>query len=78
MDFVSVSSGPEIGTSCIDWAELNMFYLKTKIESCLQNVVFWKTNRTVFLGKDRMMDNVQKNNIYSNSSDSSEIQNYPQ
>jgi hypothetical protein len=31
-------------------------------ESSLQNVAFWKINRTVFLDKGRMMDNVQKHN----------------
>jgi hypothetical protein len=37
-------------------------YLKTETESSLRNVVFWKINRTVFLQKDRAMDNVQKQN----------------
>jgi hypothetical protein len=31
---------PEIGTSCIDWAQLSRFYLKTETESSLRNVVF--------------------------------------
>jgi hypothetical protein len=43
------------------------FYLKTETESSLQNVVFWKINRTVSLDKDRTMDNVQKHNICNKS-----------
>jgi hypothetical protein len=35
------------------------------LRSGLRNVVFCKTNRTVFLDKDRTMDNVQKHNIYT-------------
>jgi hypothetical protein len=54
---------PEIRTSSIDWAQLNRFHLKTETESSLRNVVFWKINRMVFLGKDRTMGNVQKHNI---------------
>jgi hypothetical protein len=38
----------EIGTSSVDWTQLNRFYLKTETESSLRNVVFWKINRTVF------------------------------
>jgi hypothetical protein len=57
---------PEIGTSCIDWAQLNRFYLKTETESSLRNVLFRKIKRTVFLDKDRTMANVQKHNICSN------------
>jgi hypothetical protein len=59
---------PEIRTSSIDWAQLSRLHLKTEAESSLLNVVFWKTNRSVFLGKDRMMNNVQKHNICSNVS----------
>jgi hypothetical protein len=55
----------EIGTGCIDWAQLSRFYLKTETESSLQNIVFWKINRMVFLDKDRTMDNVQKH-IFTN------------
>jgi hypothetical protein len=55
-------SCPEIGSSSIDWAQLSRFYLKTETESSLRNVVFWKINRTVFLDKDKIMDNVQKHN----------------
>jgi hypothetical protein len=54
---------PEIGTKSIDWAQLSSFYLKTETESSLRNVVFCNTNRTVFLDKDRTMDNFQKHNI---------------
>jgi hypothetical protein len=54
---------PEIGTSSVDWAQLIRFYLKTETESSLRNVVFWNINRTVFLDKDRTMENVQKHNI---------------
>jgi hypothetical protein len=55
-------SGLEIGTNSIDWAQLSRFYLKAETESSLRNVVYWKINRTVFLDKDRTMDNVQKHN----------------
>jgi hypothetical protein len=54
---------PEIGTSSVDWVQLSRFYLKTETESSLRNVVFWKISRTVFLDKDRTMDNVQQHNI---------------
>jgi hypothetical protein len=57
---------PEIRTSSIDWAHLSRLYLKTETESTLRNVVFWKINRTVFLDKERTMDNVQKHNICTN------------
>jgi hypothetical protein len=59
---------PEIGTSSIDWAQLSRFYLKTETEYSLRNVVLWKINKTVFLDKDRTMDNVQKHNICTTSS----------
>jgi hypothetical protein len=52
---------PEMGTSSIDWTQLR-FYLKPETESSLRNVVL-KINRTVFLDKDKTMDNVQKHNI---------------
>jgi hypothetical protein len=42
------------------------FYVKTETVSSLRNVMFCKINRTVFLDKDRTMDNVQKHNIYTN------------
>jgi hypothetical protein len=54
---------PEIGTSSIDWIQLSRFYLNSYTESSLRNVVVWKINGTVFLDKDRMMDNDQKRNI---------------
>jgi hypothetical protein len=57
---------PETGTSSIDWGQLSRFHLKTETESSLQNDVFWKLNRTVFLDKDRTMDNVQQHNICTN------------
>jgi hypothetical protein len=60
--------GPEIGTSSVDWAQLSGFYLKTEAESSLRNLVFWNINRTVFLDKNRTMDNVQKHNICIESS----------
>jgi hypothetical protein len=47
----------ELGTSSIDWAQLNKFYLRTEAESSLRNVVFWKIKRTVFLDKDGTMEN---------------------
>jgi hypothetical protein len=50
-------------TSSMNWAQLSRFYLKTETESSLRNVMFWKINRTVFLDKDRTMDNVQNHNI---------------
>jgi hypothetical protein len=52
-------SGPEIGTSSIDWAQLSRFYLKTETESSLRNVVF--------LHKGRTMDNGQQHNICTNA-----------
>jgi hypothetical protein len=57
---------PEIGTGSIDWAQLSRFFLKMETESSLWNVVFWNINRTVLLGKDKMMENVQKYNICTN------------
>jgi hypothetical protein len=36
----SVSLPLEIGSNSIDWAQLSRFYLKTKTESSLRNVVF--------------------------------------
>jgi hypothetical protein len=44
---------PKIGTSSIDWAELSRFHLKRR-----QNPV----SETCVLNKNRMMDNVRKNN----------------
>jgi hypothetical protein len=41
-------------------------HLKTETECSLQKIVFWKINKTVFLDKDRMMENVQKYNICTN------------
>jgi hypothetical protein len=35
---MSLSSGPELGARCIEWAHLSTFYLKTEIESSLLNV----------------------------------------
>jgi hypothetical protein len=32
-------SGPEIGTSAMDWVQQSRFYLKTEAESSLRNVV---------------------------------------
>jgi hypothetical protein len=40
-----------------------VFYLKTETEYSFRNVVFCNINRTVFLDKDRTIDNVQKHNI---------------
>jgi hypothetical protein len=51
-------TGPEIGTSSIDWAQLSRFYLQTETEFSLRNIVF--------LDKDRTMDNVQKYNMCTN------------
>jgi hypothetical protein len=64
----SITSYPrctEIGTSSIDWPQLSRFYLKTEIESSLRNGVFWKIKRTVFLDKDRTIDNMEKHNVCS-------------
>jgi hypothetical protein len=36
----SLLTGPEIGTSSIDWPKLGRFYLQTETESSLRNVVF--------------------------------------
>jgi hypothetical protein len=47
-----------------DWAQLSRFDLKTETESSFQSVVLCNINITVFLDKDRMMDNVQKHYIY--------------
>jgi hypothetical protein len=57
---------PEIRSNFIDLAKLSRFYLNTETESSLRNVMFCNINRTVFLDKDRMMDNVQKHNMYTN------------
>jgi hypothetical protein len=54
---------PEIRISSIDWPQLSKFYLKTEKESNLRNVMFKNIKGTVFLDKDRTMDNVQKHNI---------------
>jgi hypothetical protein len=40
LNLLSWHSCPELGTSSIDWAQLNRFYLKTEAESSLRNVVF--------------------------------------
>jgi hypothetical protein len=45
-------SGPEIGTSSIDWAQKSRFFLRTETDSSLRNVVF-----SIEIGT---MDNVQK------------------
>jgi hypothetical protein len=64
---LSPSSGETYsGTSSVDWAQMSRFYLKTETESSLRNVVFWKINRTLFLDKDRTMDNVQQHSICTN------------
>jgi hypothetical protein len=39
---------PEIGTSSVDSAQLNRFYLKTETEFSLRSVVFRNINKTVF------------------------------
>jgi hypothetical protein len=62
---------PEIGTSCIHWAQLSRFYQTTETESSLRNIRFWKINRTVILDQGRTMDNVQKHNICTSSYSSS-------
>jgi hypothetical protein len=49
------------------WVD-SFYFVKTETESRHRNVVFWKTNRTVFLDKDRTMDNVQKQNICNEKS----------
>jgi hypothetical protein len=54
-------------TSSSDWPQLSRFYPKPETESSLRNIVFWKINRMVLLDKDRMMDNVQKHNIWTTS-----------
>jgi hypothetical protein len=59
----TVKKSPETGTSSVDLAQQSRFYLKTATESSLRNAVFPKINRTVFLDKDRTMDDVQKHNI---------------
>jgi hypothetical protein len=50
--------------------------LKTETESSLRNVVSWKINRTVFLYKDRTMDNVQKHNSCTNVPSSQTFRSY--
>jgi hypothetical protein len=67
---------PEIGTSSINWVQLSRFYLKMETESSLRNVVFYNINRTVFLDKDRMMDNIQKHSICSNVQSSQTFRSY--
>jgi hypothetical protein len=44
-------------------------------ESSLRNVVFCNIKRTVFLDKYRMMDNVQKHNIFTKHSLENKIKN---
>jgi hypothetical protein len=61
----------EIGTSSIYWAQLSRFYLRTEIESNLQNVVFLN-----ILDKDETMDNVQEYNIYTNLLSSQTLRSY--
>jgi hypothetical protein len=56
--FLDIILSPEIRPSSIDWVRLIRFYLKTETESSLRNVVFWKINRTEFLGKDRVSRNI--------------------
>jgi hypothetical protein len=43
---------------------MSRFNIKTEAESNFRNAVFLKINRTVFLHKDRKMDNVQKYNQF--------------
>jgi hypothetical protein len=62
-NLLSWAPSPGIGISSIDWAQVNRFYLKTETESSLRNVIFWNINRTMFLDKNRTLDNVQKQNI---------------
>jgi hypothetical protein len=69
MDLVYILTleiGPEIGSSPVNWAQLNRFCLRTETESSHRNDAFRKIKRTVFLDKDRTMDNVQKLNICTN------------
>jgi hypothetical protein len=61
-------AGPEIGTSSVDWAQLNRFYMKTETESSLRNVVFSIINKT--------MANVQKHNICSTVPSSQTFRSY--
>jgi hypothetical protein len=57
---------PDIGISSIDWTQLSRFHLKTETESSLRNV-FLNVNRTVFLGKNRTTDNVQKHTFWTSA-----------
>jgi hypothetical protein len=75
---VTVFRWPEIGTSSIDWAQLNRFYLKIETKSSLRNVMLWNINRTVFLDNNRTMNNVQKHNIYINAPSSQIFRTYLQ
>jgi hypothetical protein len=52
---------------------LSRFDLKTEKKFSLQNVVFWKINRIVFLDKDRTMDTVQEHNICTNVPSNMEV-----
>jgi hypothetical protein len=43
----SVGRNPELGTSFIDWVQLNRYHLKTETESRIRNDVFQIKDRTV-------------------------------
>jgi hypothetical protein len=59
---------PEIGSTSLDWAQLSRFYMKTETESSLRNVMF--------MNKNRMMDNIQKYNIFINVPSSQTLRSY--
>jgi hypothetical protein len=50
-------------SSCLYLKILSCLFFKTQI---FGDIVFWKIKRTVFLDKDRTMDNIQKYNICTN------------
>jgi hypothetical protein len=53
-----------MGTSSIYSTQLSRFYLKTKTECSLRNVVFSYINNTVFLDIDRKIYNVHEYIIF--------------
>jgi hypothetical protein len=54
------------------------FYLKTKTESSLRDIVFRKIKSTMFSDKDRTMVNVQKHIICTNVPSSRTFRSHPQ
>jgi hypothetical protein len=65
----------ETGTSCIDWAQLSRFYLKTgRVQSPKRCVLKYKQDSV--LNKNRTMDIVQKHHIRTNVPSSTAFRSY--